>query len=149
MNIDSLNWKILSCLQDNARQSNAQIGRIVGITSPAVAERIRKMEDAGIIRGYRANISPIEAGYQFTAIITIRAFMGKLKPFLQTVSKFKEVVNCYRITGNENIVMEVVLRNQVHLETFIDKLIVYGETKTQIVLSNIVEEAPIIPVKKP
>jgi Lrp/AsnC family leucine-responsive transcriptional regulator len=147
MNIDSLNWKILSCLQNNARQSNAQIGRTVGITSPAVAERIRKMEDAGLIEGYNARISPLEAGYQLTAIITIRAFMGKLKPFLQIVPSFKEVVNCYRITGNENIVMEVVLRNQFHLESFIDKLIVYGETKTQIVLSNIVEEAPIIPVK--
>ena len=147
MNIDSLNWKILSCLQKNARQSNAEIGRTVGITSPAVAERIRKMEDAGLIQGYNAMISPLEAGYQLTAIITIRAFMGKLKPFLQMVPNFKEVVNCYRITGNENIVMEVVLRNQFHLESFIDKLIVYGETKTQIVLSNIIEEAPIIPLK--
>ncbi len=148
MNIDTLSWKILSCLQKNARQSNAEIGRTVGITSPAVAERIRKMEDAGLIMGYGTNISPFEAGYQLTAIITIRAFMGKLKPFLQTVPKFKEVVNCYRITGNENIVMEVVLRNQVHLESLIDKLIVYGETKTQIVLSSIIDEAPIISVKK-
>lgn len=149
MHIDVLNWKILKCLQENARQSNAQIGRSVGITSPAVAERIRKMEDAGLIKGYRASVSALDAGYQLTAIITIRAFMGKLKPFLQTVHTFKEVVNCYRITGNENIVMEVVLRNQKHLESFIDKLIVYGETKTQIVLSNVIEDAPIIPVKKP
>ena len=103
MNIDSLNWKILSCLQNNARQSNAQIGREVGITSPAVAERIRKMEDAGLIKGYGANISPIEAGYQFTAIVTLRAFMGKLKPFLQMVPNFKEVVNCYRITGTKTL----------------------------------------------
>lgn len=149
MHIDVLNWKILKCLQENARQSNAQIGRTIGITSPAVAERIRKMEDAGLIKGYRASVSALDAGYQLTAIVTIRAFMGKLKPFLQTVPEFKEVVNCYRITGNENIVMEVVLRNQQHLESFIDKLIVYGETKTQIVLSNVIEDAPIIPVKKP
>lgn len=147
MHIDPLNWKILSCLQQNARQSNAEIGRQVGITSPAVAERIRKLEDAGIIKGYHAQVASLECGYQLTAIITLRAFMGKLKPFLQKVSDFQEVINCYRITGNENIVLEVVLKNQMHLESFIDKLIVYGETKTQIVLSNVIEHAPIKPAR--
>lgn len=138
MNIDNLNWDILKCLQTNARQSNADIGRQVGISSPAVSERIKKMEDAGIIRGYHADIAPIEAGYQLKAIITLRAFMGMLKPFLEKVKTYDEVLNCYRITGNENIVMEVVLKNQKHLESFIDQLIIYGETKTQIVLSHVV-----------
>ena len=69
--------------------------------------------------------------------------MGKLKPFLALVSTFDEVVNCYRITGNENIVMEVVLKDQFHLERFIDKLIQYGETRTNIVLSHVVANAPI------
>jgi len=139
MKIDALNWKILSCLQENARQSNAEIARYVGISSPAVAERIRKMEDSGIITGYNTVISPFEAGYQLKAIITLRAFMGKLKPFLEKVKTYNEVLNCYRITGNENIVMEVVLKNQQHLEMFIDQLITYGETKTQIVLSHVVK----------
>jgi len=139
MNIDPLNWKILNCLQLNARESNAEIGRRVGISSPAVSERIKKMEDAGIINGYFTNVSPFECGYQLQAIITLRAFMGKLQPFLSKVKTYDEVVNCYRITGNENIVMEVVLKNQKHLEVFIDQLISYGETKTQIVLSQVVE----------
>ena len=138
MSIDSLNWKILKRLQTNARLSNAEIGRQVGISSPAVSERIKKMEDAGIIRGYHAHIAPIEAGYQLKAIITLRAFMGMLKPFLEKVKTYDEVLNCYRITGNENIVMEVVLKNQKHMESFIDQLIIYGETKTQIVLSHVV-----------
>lgn len=138
MKIDNLNWNILKRLQNNARLSNAEIGRQVGISSPAVSERIKKMEDAGIIRGYHAHISPIEAGYQLKAIITLRAFMGMLKPFLEKVKTYDEVLNCYRITGNENIVMEVVLKNQKHLESFIDQLIIYGETKTQIVLSHVV-----------
>lgn len=144
MKLDILNWKILECLQSNSRQTNTQIAKNVGITSPAIAERIRKMEDAGIIEGYCTKVSYIETGHQLKAIITLRAFMGKLKPFLIKVKTFKEVVNCYRITGNENIVMEVVLINQQHLEQFIDQLIVYGETKTQIVLSNIIENNPII-----
>lgn len=144
MKIDTISWKILSCLQQNARQSNTDIAKQVGITSPAVAERIRKLEDAGIIEGYYAKVSHFETGHQLKAIITLRAFMGRLKPFIEKVTSFNEVVNCYRITGNENIVMEVVLNNQKHLEKFIDKLITYGETRTHIVLSNIIENNPIV-----
>lgn len=143
MKIDALNWKILNCLQRNARMTNTEIGRVVGISSPAVSERIRKMEDAGIINGFFTEVSPFESGYQLKAIITIRAFMGKLKPFLEKVQTYDEVLNCYRVTGNENIVMEVILKNQRHLESFIDQLIVYGETKTQIVLSQVVQNKPI------
>lgn len=146
MNIDSLNWKILKCLQQNARQSNAEIGRQVGISSPAVSERIKKMEDLGVIQGYNTLISPFEIGYQLKAIITMRAFMGKLKPFLEKVKTYDEIVNCYRITGDENFVMEVVLKNQKHLELFIDQLIIYGETKTQIVLSHVVKQKELKPV---
>lgn len=147
MFIDSLNWKILKCLQQNARQSNAAIGRIVGISSPAVSERIKKMEDAGVIQGYKTSVSPLDTGYQLKALITLRAFMGMLKPFLEKVKTYDEVLNCYRITGNENIVMEVVFKNQKHLETFIDQLIIYGETKTQIVLSHVVKYNEVKPVK--
>ena len=147
MSVDSLNWKILKCLQQNARMSNAEIGRRVGVSSPAVSERIKKMEDAEIIQGYTTFVSPFELGYQLKALITLRAFMGMLKPFLEKVKTYDEVVNCYRITGNENIVMEVVLKNQKHLETFIDQLISYGETKTQIVLSHVVKHSEIKPLK--
>src|SRR5210317_1473188 len=143
MKLDNLNWKILNSLQKNARQSNTEIAKQVGISSPAVAERIRKMEDLGIIQGYYTKVSHYETGHQLKAIITLRAFMGRLKPFLQRVTDFKEVVNCYRITGNENIVMEVVLNDQIHLEQFIDQLITYGETRTHIILSNIIENSPI------
>jgi len=146
MKVDSLNARILHFLQANARLSNAEIGRQIGISSPAVAERIRKMEDAGLINGYKTVVSPFEVGYQLKAIIILRAFTGKLKPFLQKVKEYDEVLNCYRITGNENIIMEVVLKNQKHLESFIDQLIVYGETKTQIVLSDIIVNKEIFPV---
>lgn len=141
--MDAINWSILKYLQSNSRSSYSEIGREIGLTSPAVAERIKKMEDAGIIKGYYTGISHQKVGYQFKAIITLKAFMGRLKPFLETVKSFKEVVNCYRITGNENIIMEVVLYDQAHLERLIDKLITYGETKTNIILSNVIEEAPI------
>lgn len=142
--MDSTNIKILACLQHNARMTNTAIGRDVGISSPAVAERIRKMEDLGIIKGYKAQIDPLALGYQMKAIITLRAFMGKLKPFLVAVKNWDEVVNCYRVTGNENIVMVVTLKNQKHLEAFIDQIIGYGESKTQIVLAKVVDGNPIL-----
>lgn len=145
--MDNLNWKILKCLQENARMTNTEIGKRVGVSSPAVAERIKKMEDAEIIETYRTIVSPQHVGYQLKALITVRAFMGMLKPFLVKVKSFDEVVNCYRITGNENIVMEVILKNQQHLESFIDQLIVYGEAKTQIVLSQVVKYNAVKPLK--
>lgn len=141
--IDNLNWKILGCLQVNARESFAEIGRKVGLTPPAVAERIKKMEDLEILVGYHAIVSSTHTGHALRAIITLRAFMGKLKPFLAMVGSLDEVINCYRITGNENIIMEVVLVDQSHLERFIDKLIQYGETRTHIILSDVVSRAPL------
>ncbi|WP_218841858.1 Lrp/AsnC family transcriptional regulator [Winogradskyella ursingii] len=146
--MDNQNWKILKFLQQNSRMSNAEIGRRIGMSSPAVAERIKKMEDAEVIEGYTTFVSPFEVGYQLKALVTLRAFMGMLKPFLEKVKTYDEVVNCYRITGNENIVMEVVLKNQKHLEAFIDQLIIYGETKTQIVLSHVVKHSEVKPLNK-
>ena len=140
MKLDRIHLKILTELQSNPRVSNTKISKQVGISSPAVAERIKKMEDSAVIIGYRTKLSPIMLGHQLRALITVRAFMGRLKPFLHKIKSYKEVVNCYRITGNENIVMEVLFKNQLHLEEFIDELISYGETKTQIILSDVVSD---------
>ena len=143
MKLDRIHLKILTELQSNPRVSNTKISKQVGISSPAVAERIKKMEDSAVIIGYRTKLSPIMFGHQLRALITVRAFMGRLKPFLHKIKSYKEVVNCYRITGNENIVMEVLFKNQLHLEEFIDELISYGETKTQIILSDVVSDQPL------
>ncbi|WP_378187035.1 Lrp/AsnC family transcriptional regulator [Aquimarina sp. W85] len=142
--MDTVNWKILKLLQANARISNAEIGREIGLSSPAVAERIKRMEDEDIIKGYGTQISYFKVGYQLKAIITLKAFMGRLQPFLIKVKEFDEVLSCYRITGNENIIMEVVLKDQIHLQEFIDSLITYGEAKTHIILSSLIENNPII-----
>lgn len=141
--VDLLNNKIVAALQKNARVSFAEIGRIVGLTPPAVAERVKKLEDTSVILKYHTEVSFTQMGYQLKAMITLRAFVGKLKPFLEVVKSYPEVVNCYRITGNENIMMEVVLKDQQHLEKFIDTLIQYGETRTHIILSEVVSSAPI------
>jgi len=146
--VDELSLKILKCLQKNARVTFVEIGREVGLTSPAVAERVKKMEDVGIIENYKTIVSHTQLGYQLKAMITVRAFVGKLKPFLNVVKTFDEVLNCYRITGNENIIMEVVLKDQFHLEKFIDKLITYGETRTHIVLSDVISNTTVLKQRK-
>ena len=143
--MDAINKDLLKFLQQDAKQSNTSLGRKIGISSPAISERIKKLEDTGVIQGYKTLISPKEMGYQLKAIITLKAFMGKLKPFLKKVKSYDEVINCYRVTGDENIVMEVILRDQQHLEALIDELIVYGETKTQIVLSQVISHKEIKP----
>ena len=143
MKLDNIHAKILTTLQSNARISNTQIAASVGISSAAVAERIKKMEDCSVISGYHAKVNPRMLGHGLRALITVRAFMGRLQPFLHKIKTYDEVVNCYRITGNENIVMEVFFKDQLHLELFIDELISYGETKTQIILSDVISHQPI------
>ena len=143
MKLDSIHAKILNTLQSNARITNTEIEASVGISSAAVAERIKKMEDCSVISGYHAKVNPRMLGHGLRALITVRAFMGRLQPFLHKIKTYDEVVNCYRITGNENIVMEVFFKDQLHLELFIDELISYGETKTQIILSDIISHQPI------
>ena len=143
MKLDNIHAKILNTLQSNARISNTQIAASVGISSAAVAERIKKMEDCSVILGYHAKVNARMLGHGLRALITVRAFMGRLQPFLHKIKTYDEVVNCYRITGNENIVMEVFFKDQLHLELFIDELISYGETKTQIILSDVISHQPI------
>ena len=98
MKLDKIHSKILEQLQRNARVSNTAIAKQVGISSPAVTERIKKLEDSGIIDGYFAKVSHSELGYDFRALITVRAFMGRLQPFLHKIKTLEEVINCYRIT---------------------------------------------------
>ena len=143
--LDRIDWQILKNLQQNAKIPQSKIAKHVGLSAPAVADRIRRLEDRGIIQGYQLAIDSETLGYQLHAIIHLRAFVGKLKPFLDKVTSLKEVRNCYRVTGNENIIMEVVLRDQRHLEKLIDLLISYGETRTHIVLSQVIKNAPIQP----
>ena len=141
--MDAINFRILEALQEDARMPFTRIGQDLGMSSPAISDRVKKMEDLGVIRGYKAIVDPKALGYQLQAMITLRAFVGKLRPLLDKVPQLREVRNCYRITGTENIIMEVVLEDQGHLERFIDLLIDYGETRTHVVLSQVIAQNPL------
>jgi len=136
MELDKTSWLILTCLQENARASFADIGREVGLSAPAVAERMVKLEEAGIIQGYRIEVDYEKTGYALKALIAFSAHSGKLIPFLNYIEKLDAVLECHRVTGNHCIYLKVVAENSGHLQEMLARMMEYGETTTSIILSS-------------
>lgn len=134
--MDETGWRILGELQENARISFSELGRRVALTPPAVAERVRRMEETGVIAGYRAQPAHDMIGLPITAFIRWTA-TGNDCAYLGEVAKdIPEIVECHRVTGEESYVVKAVVRSVEHLEELIDRLMPYGETKTSVVLSS-------------
>jgi Lrp/AsnC family transcriptional regulator, leucine-responsive regulatory protein len=136
MELDKTSWSILACLQENARASFADIGREVGLSAPAVAERMIKLEETGIIQGYRIDVDYEKTGYGLKAFITFTAHSGKFHSFLNYISKLDEVIECHRVTGNYCIFLKVIVRNSGHLQLLLTSMMEYGETTTSVILSS-------------
>ena len=134
--IDAIDWKILKELQINARITFAELGRRVGLTTPAVIERIRKMEDARIITGYRVEIDTAKVGLPITAFIRMSISGVDYSHIIEVAEQSLEVLECHRGTGNDSFIMKVAVSDVGHLQTLIDKLTPYGITTTSIVLSS-------------
>ena len=134
--LDDTGWRLLHELQENARLSYAELGRRVSLTLPAVAERIRKMEDAGIITGYRAELNPARIGLPISAFIRISIVGDVFTRITKVVRELPEVLECHRSTGADSFIMKVQVRSVEHLESLIDKLTPFGSTATSIVLSS-------------
>src|SRR5579871_3272155 len=120
--LDETGWRILQELQENARLSFSELGLRVGLSSPAVAERVRKLEDAGIIKGYHAEIDTAKVGYLITAIIRMQTQGERCTRVLVNVRDIPEVLECYRLTGSDSLVMKVMVSSVEHLEALIDRL---------------------------
>jgi Lrp/AsnC family leucine-responsive transcriptional regulator len=134
--IDTIDWKILKELQENARISFAELGRRVGLTTPAVIERIRKLEDAQIITGYRAEIDTAKVGLPITAFIRMSITGVDYSHIIEVAEESNEVLECHRGTGGDSFIMKVAVESVGHLQNLIDKLTPYGITTTSIVLSS-------------
>lgn len=134
--IDEIDWKILKELQINARISFAELGRRIGLTTPAVIERIRKLEDAKIITGYAAEIDTAKVGLPITAFIRMSISGVDYSKIVDVAEKSKEVLECHRGTGGDSFIMKVAVADVAHLQNLIDKLTPYGITTTAIVLSS-------------
>ncbi len=134
--IDSTNRRLLAELQADARLSLAELGRRVGLSSPAVAERLQRLEQAGVIRGYRAEVDPAALGLSLSAVIRIRPAPRQLPKVAELAQRTPEVVECHRITGEDCFIMRAHVRDVQHLEEVIDQFVVYGQTTTSIVQSS-------------
>ena len=136
MELDKTSWSILACLQENARASFADIGREVGLSAPAVAERMIKFEEAGIIQGYRIDVDYEKTGYSLKAFITFTAHYGKFNAFINYIDRLDEGLECHRVTGNFCIFLKVVVKNSGHLQQLLTSMMEYGETTTSVILSS-------------
>lgn len=138
--IDEIDWKILKELQENARVTFAELGRRVGLTTPAVIERVRKLEDAKIITGYRAEIDTAKVGLPITAFIRMSITGIDYSHIIEVAEESNEVLECHRGTGGDSFIMKVAVADVGHLQTLIDRLTPYGITTTSIVLSSPVKQ---------
>jgi len=134
--VDDTNRSLLAELQADARLSLAELGRRVGLSSPAVAERLQRLEQAGVIRGYRVEVDPAALGYSLSAVIRIRPAPRQLPKVAELARGTPEVVECHRITGEDCFIMRAHLRDVQHLEEVIDQFVVFGQTTTSIVQSS-------------
>lgn len=134
--LDSISWQILKVLQENARLSFSEIGRRVGLSSPAVAERVQRLEEAGIITGYHAHIDTTRLGYQMTALVRISSYKDRHSQVVPVVSTMPEVIECHCITGSDCFLLRVMVASVQHLEAILTRLKEFGETTTSIVLSS-------------
>jgi Lrp/AsnC family transcriptional regulator, leucine-responsive regulatory protein len=136
--IDSIDWKILRELQQDARLSYNELGRRVGLSAPATAERVRKLEDAGVITGYSAQVDPEKVGMPLLALIHLRCNQG-LWCLLRTsvAQEFPEVLELHKLSGSHCVVLKVALSSMQHLEAFTDRLSVHGTLVTHLVTSSV------------
>jgi Lrp/AsnC family leucine-responsive transcriptional regulator len=134
--IDETDLKLLDALAADARTSIAELARLVGLSSPSVSERIRRLEDAGVIEGYAARINPKALGLPLAAWLRIRPIPGQLQKVAEILRDIPEVVECDRITGEDCFIARAHVETVEALERLIDKLIPYSMTNTSIIQSS-------------
>ncbi len=142
-NLDATNRALLAELVADARVSIAELGRRVGLSAPAVAERVGRLERAGVITGYHAAIDPRALGFDLAAIVRIRPNSRELHRIPQIAADTPEVVECYRITGEDCFFVKLHLRSIDDLEPLLDRFTPYGQTTTSIVHSAPVPRRPL------
>ena len=133
--LDETNRRLLAELQADARVSNAELGRRVGLSSPAVADRVRRLEREGVIRGYRAELDPRRLGLGLSVLVRVRPAPRQLAVVAELARQSEEVVECHRVTGDDCFVMTAHVRDVEHMEQLIDRFATSGQTTTSVMQS--------------
>jgi Lrp/AsnC family leucine-responsive transcriptional regulator len=147
--LDVTNLRLLAELQADARISLAELGRRVSLSSPAVAERLKRLESEGVITGYSVEVDPRKLGYSLGVVIRIRPSPRQLADVAQLARDTPEITECHRVTGDDCYTMTAYVRDVEHLETLIDQFSAYGQTTTSIMQSSPVPRRGIEPPQPP
>ena len=138
--LDETGKKLLSALQENARLSFAKLGRRIGLSPAATAERLRRLEEGGVIKGYRLEIDREALGLPILAIIRLSCDGAMYRPFLKAVQTLEPVVECHHVAGGDAFILKVVAPSVEQLERLVEKLLNFGVPTTSIVFSSPVAE---------
>jgi Lrp/AsnC family leucine-responsive transcriptional regulator len=136
LELDGVDWRILVELQENARLSFSELGRRVGMTPPAVAERVKRLEEAGVIRGYRLELDVERLGLPLQALVRLANRGSPSLEIIRTVSELPEVLECHHVTGEDCYVLRVAVPSMRQLEVLLERLLRFGSTTTSIVIST-------------
>ncbi|HEX3723608.1 MAG TPA: Lrp/AsnC family transcriptional regulator [Nitrolancea sp.] len=134
--LDEINQRLLAELQREPRLTMAALGRRVGLSSPAVTERVRRLEESGVIVGYRLEVSAPALGLPLAAYVRVRPHAGQLNAIAELARKIPEVVECHRVTGDDCFIMKVHIPEMKQLDNLLDRFLIYGNTTTSIIQSS-------------
>ena len=134
--LDPINRRLLQELQADARVTMAELGRRINLSAPAVGERVQRLERAGVITGYRAEVDPKAIGFPIAAVVRVRPTTRQLQRIPELAQEIPEVVDCHRITGEDCFFVKLHLRSMDDLESILDRFIVLGQTTTSIIHSS-------------
>lgn len=140
--LDRLDRRIVEALIENARMSHAELGRRIGLSAPAVAERIRRLEETGVIEGYAARVDPAALGLTVAAWLRVKPLPGQLKTVETLLVDLPEIVACDRVTGEDCFVAKAYLASIADLERLIDRVLPHATTTTSVVQSSPVRTRP-------
>lgn len=136
MKLDNTDWAILRELQTDARLPFAEIGRRVGLSSPAVQERVRKLEIAGIITGYKAQVKTENLGLPIKAIIRLKTPSHLKDEFVSAIQDIPQITDCHHIIGEFGFVLILIAESMEHLDALLRYLFTFGETETTVILTT-------------
>jgi len=134
--LDEIDQALIALLADNARLPTAELARSVGLSAPSVAERLRRLEEDGVVKGYRVEIDPKALGYTLTAIVRIRPLPGQLHAVEKLLVESPEVVECDKVTGEDCYVARYLLRSIEELDPILERIAQRAQTSTSIVKTS-------------